>query len=370
MDASSTRRDFTLGVVFFGALAMLLYYTIVLTGFSLKEKTYMDAWFAEGAGLKSGDAVLVAGLQAGTVREVAYRDERAEDRRVLVRMEFEVPVTLRDGYTIQISEFTVLGGRVVEIDPGPTAARPIGLDSELIGRVEPSAIEALGELVTTNRDKVDAIIENLRVSSEALANGEGPLGALLMDEALKEEVERFVRAAGQVADDLEAGEGVLGLLTSDQEARDRVASMIESATQAVASIEEIAGQIALGEGLAGALVYDDQLEADALALMGDLRVSAGELRTALERANSGDGLLGAVLTDPSLAEDASAFLANLRQVSDNLAGGEGTLGKLLTEEIAYDELVKALSLLTATLEDLREAQPVSSFAGLLFGTSF
>lgn len=370
MDTSTSRRDFTLGVVFFGALAMLLYYTIVLTGFSLQEKTYLEAWFSDGAGLKAGDAVLVAGLQAGTVREVAYVDERAEDRRIQVVMEFEVPVTLRDGYTILISEFTVLGGRVVEINPGPTSARPIGSDTELIGLVEPSAIAALGELVTDNRDKVDQIIENLRASSEALANGEGALGALLMDQELRAEVESFVTAAGKLADDIEAGTGVLGLLTSDAEARERVERMIESATSAVASIEEIATQIASGEGLAGAIVYDDQLEADALAMVGDLRVSAGELRTALERANSGDGLLGAILTDPSLAEDASAFLANLRAVSDNLAQGEGTLGKLLTEEVAYDELVKALSLLTATLEDLREAQPVSSFAGLLFGTTF
>ena len=370
MDTSSTRRDFTLGVVFFGALAMLLYYTIVLTGFSLKEKTYLDAWFSDGAGLKGGDAVLVAGLQAGTVREVGYYDDRAEDRRVLVKMEFETPVTLRDGYAIQISEFTVLGGRVVEINPGPGSGRPIGADTELIGLVEPSAIAALGELVTTNRDKVDQIIENLRISSEALANGQGPLGALLMDEEMKAEVESLIAAAGKLAADLEGGKGVIGLLASDEEARDRVASMLESATAAVTSIEEITTQIASGEGLAGALIYDDQLEADALAMIANLRVSSSELRTALERANSGDGLLGAILTDPTLAEDASAFLANLRQVSDNLAQGEGTLGKLLTEEIAYDELVKALSLLTATLEDLREAQPVCSFAGLLFGTTF
>ena len=55
MESSNTRRDFTLGLVFFGAMAMLLYYTIVLTGFSLQEKTYVEAWFAEGARLQTGD---------------------------------------------------------------------------------------------------------------------------------------------------------------------------------------------------------------------------------------------------------------------------------------------------------------------------
>lgn len=369
MESSNTRRDFTLGLVFFGAMAMLLYYTIVLTGFSLQEKHYLEAWFPEAAGLKAGDAVLVAGLQTGAVRELSYDDQRADDQRVRVKIELEQPVTLRQGYSIEIAEFTVLGGRVVRIDPGPTTGTAIGSDP-LIGTVETSAIAALGELVTENRDKVDEIIENLRSASEALADGQGALGALLMDEELRAEVESFVAAAGGLADDIEAGRGILGLLASDEDARARLEEMITNATSAVASVEEIAAQVASGEGLAGALIFDENLQADGVALVADLRASAGELRNTLEAANRGEGLLGAVLTDPTLAEDASVFLANLRQVTDGLAAGEGTLGKLLTEEVAYDELVRALSLLTATLEDLREAQPVSSFAGLLFGTTF
>jgi len=370
MDSSNTRRDFALGVVFFGALAMLLYYTIVLTGFSLNEKSYLQAWFPDAAGLKEGDAVLVAGMQTGTVREVSYHDDRAADRRIQVRMEFEQPISLRPGYIIQISEFTVLGGRVIEIDPGNGDAGRLPNDTELIGTVEESAIAALGALVTDNRDKVDQIIENLRKSSEDLAEGRGPLGALLNDETLRSEVEAFIGAAGDLARDIEGGKGVLGLLFSDEEARQQLETMIADGTTAVARIQEIATQVASGEGLAGSVIFDETLESDALALIADLRASAGELRLAMEGANRGDGLLGAILTDPTLAEDAAAFLANLRTVSDRLEAGEGALGKLLTEEVAYDELVKSLRLLTATLEDLREAQPVSSFAGLLFGTAF
>lgn len=370
MERSNTRRDFLLGAVFFGALALLLYYTIVLTGFSLQEKIYREAWFPNAAGLKEGDSVLVAGRQTGTVRAVSYHDGRAEDRRIQVRMEFEEPVTLHPGYSIRISEFTVLGGRVVEIDPGPPGAGPLPTEAELIGTVGSSAIAELGELLENNRSKIDEIIENLRVTSGDLRDGRGPLGALIHDEELRTELENFIDAAGRLGRDVDAGEGVLGLLTRDQEARDRLEAMIADATDAVARIEEVASQIAAGEGLAGAIVYDEQLEADTLALVADLRASSSELRASLERANRGEGLLGTLLTDPTLAEDASAFLANLRATTDRIERGEGAIGKLLTEDIAYDELVKALRLLTSILEDVREAQPVSSFAGLLFGTSF
>ncbi|NQU49028.1 MAG: MCE family protein [Planctomycetes bacterium] len=370
MAQSNTKRDFLLGSVFFGALALLLYYTIVLTGFSLEERHYMEAWFSNASGLKEGDAILVAGRQTGTVRTVSYHDQRPEDRRIAVGMEFDEVITLHRGYAIRISEFTVLGGRVIEIEPGPNSAPVLRADAELVGSVGTSAIAALGELVANNREAVTEIIENLRISSRALSQGEGPLGALLMDQDLKKKVEDFINAAGNLAKDVEAGQGIVGLLTTDQKARDHLAKLLADGTEVFALMSEISKQISQGGGLAGALVYDQQMRANAAQILTDLRQSTSTLRTTIEEANSGRGLLGAILTDPDLARDATQLLADLSQVSNRLIEGEGTVGKLLSEEIAYDEMMKALQLLTGALEDVREGQPVSSFAGMLFGSSF
>lgn len=370
MAQSHSKRDFALGVVFFGALALLLYYTIVLTGFSLEEKHYKEAWFANASGLKEGDAILVAGRQTGTVRAVSYHDRRPEDRRIAVGMEFEEPITLHRGYSIRISEFTVLGGRVIEIDPGPSSAPVLREDAELVGSVGTSAIAALGELVADNREAVDEIIENLRVSSRALKDGQGPLGAMLMDEKLKAEVEEFIQTAGDLARDVQAGQGIVGLLTTDEEARDHLARMLADGSEVFDLLSEISKQISQGGGLAGALIYDEQMRANTAQILSDLRQSTTTLRATIEDANSGRGLLGAVLTDPDLARDASQLLADLAAVSNRLIEGEGTVGKLLSEEVAYDELMKALDLLTDALEDVREGQPVSSFTGMLFGSSF
>jgi phospholipid/cholesterol/gamma-HCH transport system substrate-binding protein len=370
MESKTSRRDFMLGIVFFGALALLLYYTIVLTGFSLKDKYYLDASFANAAGLKEGDAVLVAGRSTGTVRLVEYRDDRPEDRRIQVRMEFLEPVTLHPGYDVRISEFTVLGGRVIEIDPGPPSAGMLPPTAQILGSVGTSAIAALGELVTENRDAVNEIIENLRISSRALKNGEGPLGALLADGDLKAEIEHFVDVVSEVANDIQAGKGVIGLLTADPETRRLLLEMISNGASGLATLEDITQHIAGGNGVAGAMIYDEQLQADTVTLINDLRGSAALLRDVLEEANQGRGLFGAILTNEDMSQDAAELLANLNQTSERLAMGEGTIGRLLTEEFAYDELLKSLRLLTATLEDVREAQPVSSFAGLLFGTTF
>ncbi|MDP6849610.1 MAG: MlaD family protein, partial [Planctomycetota bacterium] len=105
MDTNTTRkRDFLLGLVFFGTIGMLLYYTVILTGFSLGEKTYLEVAFPEASGLKTGDVVLVSGHQFGSVASVDFRDDQPDGRRIHVAMEFDHPVTLHRGYQIQISE--------------------------------------------------------------------------------------------------------------------------------------------------------------------------------------------------------------------------------------------------------------------------
>lgn len=92
------------------------------------------------------------------------------------------------------------------------------------------------------------------------------------------------------------------------------------------------------------------------------------LREFADGAAEGRGLLGRVLNDPELAANASAFLEDLAEVSRRLKEGEGSLGRLLAKEEAYQQLMQALKSLNAQLEDAREAQPVSTFAGMLFGS--
>ena len=166
MDTNTTRkRDFLLGLIFFGTVGMLLYYTVILTGFSFSDKTYLQVSFPGASGLKTGDVVLVSGHQFGNVSSVSFRDDQPDDRRIYVEMEFDSPVTLRRGYQIQISEFTMLGGRVVEVFPGHFSSPILPDGVKLIGQVGPSALAAMGQLVSENRDDLRAIVSNLRTWS-------------------------------------------------------------------------------------------------------------------------------------------------------------------------------------------------------------
>lgn len=365
---SSSRRDFTLGLIFFGAIALLLYYTIVLTGFSFRESTELTAWFPDARGLKEGDAVHVAGRPTGTVRAVELDYDRPQDRRIGVAMEFEEAPRLREGYTMRIAEFSALGGRVVEIDPGPPGTAPLAANAELIGTSSAPALEVLRELVEENRDDLRAAIGNLRRATDDITSGKGILGALIADEGMRDDLDRTLADVRGLVEDVRAGKGALGALISDEKTRERVVALVEDASAAMTDVREVARMAREGEGLIGALLNDPQLKDDAARLLENLKATSEQLRGFTDDAAEGKGLIGALLNDEVLADNASTFLADLAEVSRRLRDGEGSLGRLLAREEAYDELLKALKSLNAQLEDAREAQPVSTFAGMLFGS--
>jgi len=366
---STRSRDFVLGLAFFGGIGLLLYYTIVLTGFSFADKTTLEAFFPDARGLKNGDAVLVAGRPIGTVREISYYDDRPFATRIGVNMEFEEAPVLHEGYSMRVAEFTVLGGRVVEIDPGPSENPMMQPAVELIGTVDQSALESLNKLIADNEEGIKTLIANLVTASNQIVEGKGLIGALLKDEQLSDNFSGTILDLSEMIADLRAGKGTLGALLQDEQTRDRVLSLIEDAGAAANDLRGVLTAARDGEGLIGALLNDPTMRDESQALVHNLSQASERLELILSDAQQGgSGLLGMLISDQGLADNANDLFANLSEVSRRLKDGEGSLGRLLSEDDAYQELVQALRSLNGQLEDAREAQPITTFTQLLFGT--
>ncbi|HJM40238.1 MAG TPA: MlaD family protein [Planctomycetota bacterium] len=370
MDTNTTRkRDFLLGLIFFGTVGMLLYYTVILTGFSFSDKTYLQVSFPGASGLKTGDVVLVSGHQFGNVSSVSFRDDQPDDRRIYVEMEFDSPVTLRRGYQIQISEFTMLGGRVVEVFPGHFSSPILPDGVKLIGQVGPSALAAMGQLVSENRDDLRAIVSNLRTLTDNLKNGKGVVGSLLNDESLRDRMENIFTDVETVTNDIRSGKGTLGMLVEDDASRDRVVNLLRDGAASMLGLRVLVEEVAAGRGTMGALLMDEKLQEDSAALIENMRDTSDLLTAMLEDATKGRGLFGRIVADESLARDASAFLHDLAAAIRDVREGKGSIGKLVARDEAYEEAMQAVRTLNGLLEDAREAQPVSSFASMLFGAT-
>lgn len=368
----NTKRQFLLGVFFLAALSLLAFYTLFLTDFTLFSKPEQETvYFPRAHGLRVGDPVLVAGLRVGRVGELEYDIAAEKSKRIRAVLNLDLQVDILEGYVIQIQESTMLGGRHVEIDPGlyggPLAPRDA--EGALRGTVQANpfaALSSIGEFVAENGDTARSILDNFEAIVANARDGQGPVGRLLNDEelaaGLTESVANFREVSAgvkQMTDDVNAGKGLIGALIHDEEIVANVKATIDD-------LKTIGDDLKAGKGTIGRLMYDDPLADEVEEAIRGL----SDLVTGLE---SGNGLLGRLLTDEEMAANAFAMIedfrntgADIREVAATLRAGDGSLGKLMMSEELYEEALVAVKLVTRSLEDYREAAPITAFTSVLF----
>lgn len=394
----NSKRRFLLGAFFLTALSLLATYTLVFTDtvHLFGSPILLEVSFPDAYGLREGDAVRVSGMRVGRVKSLELVPNNPRERTIQAVLSLDEPVELRAGASVTIRESTLLGGRHVEIDPGPFGAAPRDASQPLLGTVRPNPIESLGELgtVLTGEDgTLSRVVTNLDEVIAGVRDGRGLLGRLLTDDALAEDVARSAASLRAAAGRIDRGEGLLGALVNDDALRadltDAVANLRSTTEKidrgegllgalvndpelagsvrgAVDGIEAIATDLRAGEGLAGRLIYDDELAASVQEAV-EAFASVGS------KLDRGHGALGRLVSDDELGRDLAETLESFRTASADLQAvaatvrtGEGTLGKLLMDEELYDQALTAVKLLTRSLEDYREAAPVSAFTSVLF----
>ena len=127
-------------------------------------------------------------------------------------------------------------------------------------------------------------------------------------------------------------------------------------------ISDISGRLNRGEGTLGRLLSSDD------EMYTNLNATVANLRSISDRLEAGEGTLGKLLSsDDEMYTNLNATVANLRSISDRLEAGEGTLGKLLSsDDEMYNNINGAVSDVRELLDDMREANTLSTFSSLLF----
>jgi len=87
----------------------------------------------------------------------------------------------------------------------------------------------------------------------------------------------------------------------------------------------------------------------------------------------GKGTIDLLLNDPetreqfkTLVDNLSGSSADLKTIIADVKNGQGTIGKLMQDDGLYEEAKKAVAVLTRSLEDYREAAPITAFTSVLF----
>ncbi len=137
-----------------------------------------------------------------------------------------------------------------------------------------------------------------------------------------------------------------------------VTSLDKNQKQLFGKMDQIVDKINNGDGLIGKLVNDDAMYEDLKSAISSLRnIASGlekhdigsdlgetlaNLNDITTRLKKGEGTLGRLLTDDELYENTRSALADLSEIARRAKNGEGALGKLLTEDALYDDFKVAM----------------------------
>jgi phospholipid/cholesterol/gamma-HCH transport system substrate-binding protein len=275
-------------------IAVLVWKIEDLNPFKAKGQS-VDALFSSVAGLDEKATVRIAGVRVGQVSAVGL-----EGRQARVTLLLEQPVALTQGTTARIASLGLLGEKYIEILPGPSANPPLPAGTVLRGTTPPTFDEAMS--------KFNDIGNSIKQVTDSLSGG-GDLGHNI--NALLAEVESTSRT--------------IRLLV--EENRANVGSTVRNLDQFSATLARELPRLA------------DQMNRALDQIAGVLEENRGNVKDSLANARE-------------LTEKLQVSAENLNKISGKIASGEGTLGKLINDEEAYDEVITTLDSIQGGVETL------------------
>lgn len=261
------------------------------------EPARLAAEFRDVAGLDDQAAVRVAGVRVGRVDGISL-----EGRRARVQLLLEEPLALTVGTRARIANMGLLGDKYVELIPGPPGAPALPPGAVLPGETPVTFDEALAKL-----NRIGTSIEGLTGTFAGQDLG-GAIQRLLADvQATSTEIRLLVAGnQAQIGATVRNFERFSATLARELP---RLAGEMERAVTGIAD-----------------LVAENR--ADVGASVDNVRELTARLQASVE---------------------------NLNEITGRIARGEGTIGKLVSDETAHDELVATLDSIQGGVETLSGA---------------
>src|SRR6185312_10739650 len=275
-------------------LGLLIWKIEDFNPFAQKKGQRHDAVFKTVAGLDDKASVRIAGVKVGHVDGVGLQGALA---RITLALDKKQKLTV--GTTAAIANLGLLGEKYVELVPGPPDAPPLPPDAVLIGKTPVSFDDAIA--------KIDEIGGSIQKVTGQLAGGDlgGNLNNLIRDIQLTSTELRAMISENRAN------------LSSTVQRFDEVGAILGR------ELPRLAGQTNR------ALDQISQLLAENRGNVSDTTTHLKELTAKLQ-----------VSAD------------NLNQISGKIASGQGTIGKLVTDEKAYNSVISTLDSIKGGVENL------------------
>jgi len=326
------RLDLKVGLFVVFCLALLVASLLVLGGEqNLFERNYrLQANFHDIAGLRTGAAVRLAGLDVGLVTAITFPVD-LKDREVYVRIKVaeRFQQRIREDSVATIEGQGLLGDKFVSLSLGSPSVTVLQ-DGDLVRSVDPVEL-------TSYLDDVPGIMKNVNSISEQIdkmLKGED-------GERAGQSISQMLTSLRNILAEVEDGKGVIHELVYDKKSGRDLRLAIASIQDSTDDLAAIMRDVREGDGALHALIYEDKVS----RLLGSLQSTVDNIDVVVLEIRTGNGLIhDLVYTDEgqSLLANLTDASADIKEVVSGIKRGEGTLGGLVADPTLYQDLKSLL----------------------------
>jgi phospholipid/cholesterol/gamma-HCH transport system substrate-binding protein len=117
------------------------------------------------------------------------------------------------------------------------------------------------------------------------------------------------------------------------------------------------------------ILGDEKTKKDLKEIVANMKDSSSNLSDITAKINRGEGTLGKLMTDDSLYTDVKESSKTLKEVAGKIEKGEGTLGRLVQDDSLYVESENTMREFRKAAEGIEEQTPISVMS-TIFGLIF
>jgi phospholipid/cholesterol/gamma-HCH transport system substrate-binding protein len=319
------RRELKIGIFLAGTFLILGMFIFIVGDMSTwfrKGGYELVAYFQSVTGLEKQDAVRLAGVRIGYVKDIRLAKSQAEVV-MAISGKYQVP----KGSKAALASLGLIGEKYVEITPGDQAAY-----------FEPGS--ALESTQAISFDQIGALAlsigEDIKGVSKSLTELTGQENQAEVRETLRhlnsftEDLKSFM---AENRNDLHAG--IEGVSRATRDLDQRIAKVSKNLDEAIDAVKGMAQENK------GPLKSDIQKIGDVLD---DLKESVRLLRQSLEKIDKGEGTVGKLIQDPELYDKAKTTLASVESTIEPLRAVK-PIGLFRLDYLGDSRKVKSLATL-------------------------
>ncbi len=265
------------------------------------DRMIVTARFASAAGLDRKAAVRVAGVRIGKVESIGLDGSEA-----LLTLSLDSSVRLHQGATAQVTSLGMLGDKYIEILPGDPTLPLLPNGSELGGATAPSFDDVMRVATEIGAD-VKEVTEALR----------GSIGGTQGEEALAEIVANIRELTASLTVLIAENQANVNQTTANF--RDFSATLRDELPRIADNMNRLT----------------DELNEVVVENRQDLQASIGNIR--------------------ELSENLQVSAENLNAITNKIASGEGSIGKLVNDETTVNNLNETLDSIEGGIGTLNES---------------